>query len=158
MRPVAAHVGVDPCATVQCGLGQHCTVNEYGVAGCRCELWCPPVVTPVCGTDGTTYHSECHLQRHACVSQRVVSVAFVGACGSGVGCPTKKCPVGGVCRERYGRAECQCRECAGVYAPVCGTDARTYRSECHMWRVACLEGGSNVALQHEGPCGEYVAK
>ncbi|XP_042215091.1 agrin-like [Homarus americanus] len=143
--------GVNPCGAVRCGSGQGCVVNQYGVATCRCRRWCPPVVTPVCGSDGTTYDSRCHLERDACLRQRSITVAFVGSCGAGGPCEKYKCEYGGVCVERYGQAECECPECGGEYQPVCGGDRRTYHSSCRLARHVCLTT-THVELLHHDPC------
>ncbi|KAG7172648.1 Agrin-like 2, partial [Homarus americanus] len=142
---------VNPCGAVRCGSGQGCVVNQYGVATCRCRRWCPPVVTPVCGSDGTTYDSRCHLERDACLRQRSITVAFVGSCGAGGPCEKYKCEYGGVCVERYGQAECECPECGGEYQPVCGGDRRTYHSSCRLARHVCLTT-THVELLHHDPC------
>ncbi|KAF2353522.1 Kazal domain [Trinorchestia longiramus] len=127
-------------------------VDEYGIASCRCNLFCPPVVTPVCGTDGLTYHSDCHLVQHACVTQTNVTVAYVGPCGSSSGCEDQQCQKGAVCVQRRGRASCHCLPCPGHYQPVCGSDQRTYRSSCLLQRQACLSLSSSLSLLHPGPC------
>ncbi|XP_066966425.1 agrin-like [Macrobrachium rosenbergii] len=143
--------GVNPCGAVRCGTGQGCVVNQYGVATCQCRQWCPPILRPVCGTDGTTYDSKCHLHRESCLSQSSVKIAFVGSCGSGGPCEGYKCEAGGICVEKYGQAECECPKCGGEYEPVCGSDRRTYHSRCLLERNNCVERES-VQLLHEGPC------
>lgn len=38
------------------------------------------VVNKVCGSDGTTYASECDLKKTSCLSQKFITVNFEGDC------------------------------------------------------------------------------
>lgn len=38
------------------------------------------VVNKVCGSDGSTYASECELKKASCISQKLVTVNFEGDC------------------------------------------------------------------------------
>ena len=76
-------LGYNPCGGDVCdGIGQQCHVTTKGGARCRCEAPCPPVMKPVCGSDRRTYDSECHLRRHACRTESVISVAHQAACST----------------------------------------------------------------------------
>ena len=51
-----------------------------------------------------------------------------------------------------GENECTCnRICTREYAPVCGTDGKTYSTECMMKLLVCEEG-TNVNVKHPGEC------
>ena len=45
-----------------------------------CAETCPPSRQPVCGDDGTTYDSVCHLQRQACRAKVDIAVAHGAEC------------------------------------------------------------------------------
>ncbi|KAK2184808.1 hypothetical protein NP493_252g05115 [Ridgeia piscesae] len=70
-----------PCARTFCAFGARCVVDKKAGEGkCRCIETCTNVFAPVCGTDGVTYSSECHLVVASCSQQKRISVRFRGAC------------------------------------------------------------------------------
>ncbi|XP_042882489.1 four-domain proteases inhibitor-like [Penaeus japonicus] len=87
----------------------------------------------VCGSDGKTYESLCHLENARCGDQ---SIAFRhhGSCRPPVICP-------GIC--------------PAIYAPVCGTNGKTYASECQLNNEAKCNG-LHVSKKHDGPCSESL--
>lgn len=53
---------------------------------------------------------------------------------------------------KTGENECTCnRICTREYAPVCGTDGKTYGTECMMKLLVCDED-SDVTLKSRGEC------
>ena len=52
---------------------------------------------------------------------------------------------------------CECPDCSGVdFDPVCGSDQITYRSECHLLRVACRYG-RRIAVVQQGQCNQGMS-
>ena len=49
---------------------------------CQCQEECPPrpAYHRVCGSDGHTYESHCHIHREACVSNRRLEIVGQGVC------------------------------------------------------------------------------
>lgn len=52
--------------------------------------------------------------------------------------------------------KCSCPSCpeSGLGGKVCGSDGRTYRSECHLRVAACQAGHSDLEIKQRGACGE----
>ncbi|KAK3873150.1 hypothetical protein Pcinc_021789, partial [Petrolisthes cinctipes] len=70
------------CHQLQCYFGARC-LEHSGHAECKCEAQCPEdsaSAPAVCGSDGETYSSECHLRLFACHYQKDVVVEALGPC------------------------------------------------------------------------------
>lgn len=69
------------CDHMTCYFGAYCVVRS-GLATCECGATeCPPTDGPsVCGSDGRTYLSTCHLRAHACRTQSDVVAQAFGPC------------------------------------------------------------------------------
>ena len=109
---------------------------------------CPPPSfsspSSICGTDGRTYPSLCHLNQRACRSGDVyLAGVHHGPCSNEQQQQEGKQHAAG-CRSSCPRSE-------GDSASVCGSDGRTYESECLMEAVACREG-SRIEKVGDGPC------
>lgn len=60
--------GDELCNKKRCTIqGQVCVVNKNNHAECRCRDSCPDSIgEEVCGSDGITYESSCHLDMTSC--------------------------------------------------------------------------------------------
>lgn len=74
------------CANKTCDLYAVCHGDGFGNGLCQCPTSCEQIPNAddkeqVCGTDGQTYPSECHLKMEACRKQQFIVVANYGNCG-----------------------------------------------------------------------------
>ncbi|VDL89327.1 unnamed protein product [Schistocephalus solidus] len=172
----------NPCLGQTCSwTGEQCRVDTRGGKQCVCRETCPRVVVPVCGSDGITYDSVCVLERAACLQKKHVWVVHAGQCPQTIDeCVRYGRPCKGyeVCIRRpvvksglpsasamimsrgsnqiLMTPQCTCPICPedGLGNNVCGTDNRTYRSECHLRAAACRTKQLNLRVQSRGPCEE----
>ncbi|KAL9971717.1 hypothetical protein ACROYT_G017919 [Oculina patagonica] len=76
-------------------------------------------------------------------------------------CPLRKCVAcpGNLYKyDSYGCRTCECSGscefvCKEIYAPVCGTDGKTYGNKCFMELEACTQK-KNVSVAHNGECSD----
>lgn len=99
-----------------CYFGAYCVIRS-GLATCECgAVECAASAEPaVCGSDGRTYLSNCHLRAHACRTQADVVVQAFGPCGDEA--PT----------VRRGSRSADMRSSPSRANPVAKSD-RTYRT------------------------------
>lgn len=74
-------------------------------------------------------------------------------------CKSLKCSQYQDCEiNRYGIAQCQCpTSCTKILKPVCGTDGKTYDSDCDLKRQACLNH-RNISIRYMGTCGKCYTR
>jgi len=76
-------------------------------------------------------------------------------------CDTVFCSLGKECVMENKKPVCACIEkCSAVdNKPVCGsvgTEMRTYRSECHLYKHACESGDVKITLVANEPCDKKI--
>ncbi|XP_063395250.1 agrin-like [Cydia fagiglandana] len=79
--PESTQLPATSCEHMACYFGAYCVVRS-GLAQCECGGGdCGPAGAPsVCGSDGRTYLSACHLRTHACRTQSDIVVQAFGPC------------------------------------------------------------------------------
>ena len=77
----------DPCKDKDCSFGAQCAPSLDGLtARCQCPDHCDSFgdsvgSTPVCGSDGKDYSSQCEMRRTACTEMKDLRVKYFGKCG-----------------------------------------------------------------------------
>ncbi|KAK8735755.1 hypothetical protein OTU49_005303 [Cherax quadricarinatus] len=93
--------------------------------------------TPVCGSNGNIYDSECDMRRLTCGSGgagAVYKVDLEKCLKKNVKCAKMTCP-------------------PNIDDPVCGTDSTTYANYCLLHIATCKKG---VELAHHGRCFDHA--
>uniref|UniRef100_A0A2P2HX35 Agrin-like n=1 Tax=Hirondellea gigas TaxID=1518452 RepID=A0A2P2HX35_9CRUS len=109
----------------------HCRPQERTTGGC--PISCEGVKnSPVCGSNGRLYDSECDMERLNC---------GLGGAGRVFPVSLEKC--------RKKMDSCERIQCPFTLDPVCGTDSSTYINYCHLHKATCKKG---VELAHYGHC------
>ena len=80
-----------------------------------------------------------------------LTITFCGITGP---CANMTCPFYGYCVANQTTAQCKCDiVCIEIYAPVCGTDGKTYGNNCHMRLQACIDQ-KNITVSYKGECSK----
>uniref|UniRef100_H3CZX9 Agrin n=1 Tax=Tetraodon nigroviridis TaxID=99883 RepID=H3CZX9_TETNG len=127
-----------------CTFGAICDAQS---GQCVCPSECVESNQPVCGSDGTTYNSQCELHVRACKEQMDLRVVSQGECKT---CGGIVCAWGARCI----RNKCTCPQCSGkAFSAVCGSDGTTYNNECELRESSCMQKRRIDVVKH-GSCDE----
>ncbi|XP_044087947.1 follistatin isoform X1 [Neovison vison] len=149
------------CRDVFCPGSSTCVVDQTNNAYCvTCNRICPEPTSSeqyLCGNDGVTYSSACHLRKATCLLGRSIGLAYEGKCIKAKSCEDIQCTGGKKCLWDFkvGRGRCSlcdelCPESKSE-EPVCASDNATYASECAMKEAAC-SSGVLLEVKHSGSC------
>ncbi|XP_066249166.1 follistatin isoform X1 [Euwallacea similis] len=160
-----AYYGVcqSSCDKISCPDSKTCLLDQNLTPHCiHCSKKKCPLVSnqrQVCGSDGLTYKSACHLRDVACLAGKAIPIAYKGPCKDNVTCQNIQCKDHMeqclVDLEAGGRPRCvvcsaACRP-KYLHGPVCGTNNNTYQTWCHMMKDACAKGYV-IDTKHSGKC------
>ncbi|KAJ3416986.1 hypothetical protein HDV05_007468 [Chytridiales sp. JEL 0842] len=98
----------------------------------KCSRPCPRNLRPVCGSNGITYANQCLFDNAQC-AQPTLTVVFQGDCSSKPA--SDECPAA----------------CPALYAPVCGSNGKTYSNTCVLNVDICLSK-KPITVVSEGEC------
>ncbi|CAB3365946.1 Hypothetical predicted protein [Cloeon dipterum] len=153
-RVAVAHAGAcgsaGPCSRHVCPYGAQCVEKADGLPTCECPT-CSAEFSPVCGSDGFSYDNECKLRLESCILKKEITLLYDGLCN---GCEGKQCDFYALCEsDGNGNSKCVCPHgCpADVSSAVCGSDGKTYRSECALRNHAC-KVQKIILVAHKGDC------
>ncbi|GLH03637.1 Follistatin, putative [Gryllus bimaculatus] len=151
------------CERLRCPAGKHCLLDQNLRPHCvKCAARrCPRRGHAVCGADGVTYASSCHLRGAACLRGRAIPEAYRGPCkpaGAAVSCGAVRCRERQACllEPATGAPRCvtcsyRCPKGSDLGGPICGSNNLTYPSWCHMLKDAC-DTGYVIETRFAGRC------
>lgn len=148
------------CDRIQCPTGKQCLLDQNLSPHCvKCERKCNEVSPKrqVCGSDGLTYPSTCHVRQKACRKGKAIPVAYKGQCKQGATCNNVRCKSDQICLNDLVAHSPRCVTCSHrckprhMSGPLCGTNNSTYQSWCHMVQDSCVKGYV-IDTKYSGRC------
>ncbi|XP_050293514.1 follistatin isoform X2 [Anthonomus grandis grandis] len=162
-----AYYGVcqSSCDKIRCADNKTCLLDQNLSPHCvHCAKKKCPAMTKhrqVCGTNGHTYKSTCHLRNAACAAGRAVPIAYRGPCKANATCSNVQCHERQHCLIDHmatpGASKPRCVTCAltcipkYLKGPICGSNNNTYPTWCHMMKDSCNKGYV-IDTKYSGKC------
>ena len=128
--------------------------GNSGGTNCNQNL-CPQNFNPVCGSDGVTYMNSCTMTAQTCHSKTPVMKDYDGVCrpgsnpaaggspssfgGGAMGISSSRCDMMASCPQM------------NAISVQCGSDGKSYASDCVMRAAAC-QMGTTITKVQDGPC------
>ncbi|EFA07639.2 follistatin [Tribolium castaneum] len=149
------------CDKIKCPSGMHCLLDQNLHPHCvNCSKRCSdsPRRREVCGSDGVTYPSACHLREKTCRRGKAIPIAYKGPCREGATCGDVRCQDRQSCLTDPSTGMPRCVSCTStcrprhMHGPICGTNNSTYHSWCDMMVDSCAKGFV-IDTKHPGRCG-----
>ncbi|CAD5216224.1 unnamed protein product [Bursaphelenchus okinawaensis] len=112
------------------------TISNFGLCpGDNCDIECPKMYQPICGSNGETYVNECELRKLNCVkrksaNRKEILVDYPDEC-------------------------CEVKQCPEFYSPVCDINGKTHVNMCVFEAEQCVahkRNGTNIKLAYKGAC------
>ncbi|CAF0752008.1 unnamed protein product [Adineta ricciae] len=140
--PVDHSYCISTCETIHCPYGQ-CRKNDNGQVKCECTQCSGPYSDhdKICGNNGITYSSKCHLEYDACTRHSNIEPIHMGECNN---CHNVTCPFFGECRSEQGNYSCNCpskETCPPTRNDdsytICASNQQLFSSQCEMNIRSC---------------------